>query len=130
MKVWIYRGATALFCLIMTAGGVGDVLRLEAMSAEILGLGYPAYLMTILGVAKLAGVGALVLPVPPVLKEWAYAGFTFDLLGAAVSHAVVGDPVFAVVKPLAVLAIGAASYATRSEARGLADLAPLQPDEA
>jgi len=128
MKVWIYRGATALFCLIMTAGGVGDVLRLESMSAEILGLGYPAYLMTILGVAKLAGVGALVLPVPPVLKEWAYAGFSFDLLGAAVSHAVVGDPVFAIVKPLAVLAVAALSYATRPEAQRLPGLAPLQPE--
>jgi hypothetical protein len=84
--------------------------------------------MTILGVAKLAGVGALVLPVPPALKEWAYAGFTFDLLGAAVSHAVVGDPVFSVVKPLAVLAIAAVSYATRPEAQRLPGLTPLQTD--
>src|SRR5262249_60995478 len=53
-------------------------------------LGYPAYFLRLLGVAKLLGVAALLVPGRALLKEWAYAGFTFDLLAALASHLATG----------------------------------------
>ncbi|MEL6899158.1 MAG: DoxX family protein [Planctomycetota bacterium] len=77
-----YKTLTALFCLAMGAAGVFNLIRFEGQQQSITGLGYPVYLMSILGVAKILGVIALFIPRMPLLKEWAYAGFTFDLLGA------------------------------------------------
>jgi hypothetical protein len=114
---WI---ATGLFCLAMTAGGAMILMHFEVQKESILALGYPEYLMTILGTAKLLGVAALLVPGMPLLKEWAYAGFTFDLLGASASHAFVGDAPVEVVLPLIILAIAAASYVLRPRSRRLA----------
>ncbi len=55
-------------------------------------LGYPTYLLTILGIWKLFGVAAVLIPKFPLLKEWAYAGFFFAMSGAAISHIIMGDP--------------------------------------
>jgi hypothetical protein len=55
-------------------------------------LGYPSYFLPFIGVAKLLGVAALLAPGLPTLKEWAYAGFVFDMVGAMYSHICVGDP--------------------------------------
>ncbi len=55
-------------------------------------LGYPVYFLTILGIWKILGVVALLIPKFPLLKEWAYAGFFFIMSGAIYSHIAVGDP--------------------------------------
>jgi hypothetical protein len=55
-------------------------------------LGYPLYLFTFLAVAKILGIIAILVPGNRRLKEWAYAGFTFDLIGAVYSGLSVGDP--------------------------------------
>jgi len=55
-------------------------------------LGYPVYFLTILGVWKILGVVALLIPRFPLLKEWAYAGFFFAMSGAVFSHIASGDP--------------------------------------
>jgi uncharacterized membrane protein YphA (DoxX/SURF4 family) len=54
-------------------------------------LGYPAYFLTIIGIRKIAGGMALLVPRFPLVKEWAYAGIVFNITGAFVSHAAVGD---------------------------------------
>jgi len=113
---WI---ATGLFCLAMTAGGTMNLMRAEIQKESIVALGYPEYLMTILGTAKLLGVFALLIPGVPLLKEWAYAGFTFDLLGASSSHAFVGDSPMETLLPLVILGIAAISYLLRPESRRL-----------
>ena len=118
---WI---ATGLFCLAMTAGGTMNLLRADIQKESIEALGYPEYLMTILGVAKLLGVIALLIPAAPLLKEWAYAGFTFDLLGAAASHAFVGDAAMEIMLPLIILGISAVSYWLRPSSRRLRPVAP------
>ena len=118
---WI---ATGLFCLAMTAGGTMNLLRADIQKESIEALGYPEYLMTILGVAKLLGVIALLIPGAPLLKEWAYAGFTFDLLGAAASHAFVGDAAMEIVLPFIILGISAVSYWLRPSSRRLRPVAP------
>ena len=120
---WI---ATGLFCLAMTAGGTMNLLRADIQKESIEALGYPEYLMTILGVAKLLGVTALLIPGAALLKEWAYAGFTFDLLGAAASHAFVGDAAMEIMLPLIILGISAVSYWLRPSSRRLRPVAPSQ----
>jgi len=114
---WI---ATGLFCLMLGFSGVTHLLKVEPMVEAVTGLGYPLYLMTILGVAKLLGVLALLAPGRPLLKEWAYAGFTFNLLGATLSHAFVDDPVSHTVRPAALLVLCALSYCLRPATRRLA----------
>jgi hypothetical protein len=116
VRTIIYWIATLLFCGTMGAGGLGNLLRAEEQVASIQALSYPPYLMTILGVAKLLGVVALLLPGCRLLKEWAYAGFTFDLLGAAASYALVWFYA-EMPAPLIVLGIGAVSYLMRPESR-------------
>jgi hypothetical protein len=113
----LYWGSTGLFCVVFLFGGVNHLLRSEAMAQEMTALGYPLYVMTILGVAKVAGAVALLAPKGPLLKEWAYAGFAFDLLGAIASHAFVADPVVAYVGPIVLLGLGAASYHLRPPSR-------------
>ena len=87
--------------------------------------------MTILGVAKILGGIALLIPGVPLLKEWAYAGFTFDLFGAAASHAFVSDPIAEIIVPLVVLSIAIASYCLRPPNRRLqlATTSPSLPTE-
>lgn len=116
LAYWI---ATGLFCLAMTAGGTMNLMHFEVQRESIAALGYPEYLMTILGTAKLLGVIALLIPGVPLLKEWAYAGFTFDLLGASASHAFVSDPPMEIILPLILLGIAAASYFLRPSSRRL-----------
>ena len=113
---WIVTG---LFCAAFSFGGASHLLRTEAMAAGVASLGYPPYLMTILGTAKLLGVAALLAPGRPLLREWAYAGFTFNLLGATASHVFAGDPFSETVRPAALLLVGAASYLLRPASRRL-----------
>ena len=119
-KTTAYWIATGLFCAVFLFGGTSHLLRTEAMAEGIASLGYPAYLMTILGTAKLLGAAALLAPGRPLLKEWAYAGFTFDLLGATASHTFAGDPLSETMRPAILLLVGAASYLLRPASRRLA----------
>jgi uncharacterized membrane protein YphA (DoxX/SURF4 family) len=89
----IYWIATGLVCLPLVAGGIFDLIKAPEVMASMTHLGYPTYLATILGVAKLLAVVALLYPGFPRLKEWAYAGVTIDFLGAGLSHLAVGDPI-------------------------------------
>jgi uncharacterized membrane protein YphA (DoxX/SURF4 family) len=114
-----YWLATGIICFIMGGGGVMDALRTDEALEIFARLGYPAYFAFLLGVAKLLGVVAILVPGFPRLKEWAYAGFTFDLLAAAASHAAVGDPAFEIAFPIAFLIPLAMSHAWRPPGRRL-----------
>ena len=70
------------------------------MNELISHLGYPLYIMYIIGVWKLLGVIALLIPKYPLLKEWTYAGFFFLLTGALISHLFIGDVGNAIWGPL------------------------------
>lgn len=88
----IYWGATAWLTLGMASTGIVQLIRLkEEVEKTTLILGYPGYFLTILGVWKLLGVMAILIPKSPLLKEWAYAGFFFAMSGAIFSHWAVGD---------------------------------------
>ena len=122
-----YRTSTAITAFVLLSGGVTYLLGAEWAVTGVTALGYPTYLVTILGVWKVLGAVALTVPGFPRLKEWAYAGVAFDLSGAAVSHLVSGSPAFHVVVPTILLVVAALSWATRPASRRLA--APVRPDE-
>ncbi len=73
-------------------------------------LGYPVYMPIILGIAKTLGILAILYNRINVLKEWAYAGFTINLIGASLSHYFVGDPMQKVIIPLIGLVLLLISY--------------------
>lgn len=73
-------------------------------------LGYPVYFLTILGVWKILGVVALLIPKFPLLKEWAYAGFFFIMSGAIFSHIAAGDPMSESLPSLLLLILTAVSW--------------------
>lgn len=106
----LYWAVTLLFILAMTFGGMEELVGVKQAVAGTMQLGYPRYLLPFLGVAKLLGVAAILVGRPWRLKEWAYAGFTFDLLGASYSHFSMGQPKEAAA-PLMIGLVGAASYA-------------------
>src|SRR4026209_469251 len=83
---------TALMAALMLLSAVPDVLRIPDALAVFRHLGYPPYLLLFLGTGKILGVAAVLIPGVPRLKEWAFAGLTFDLTGALYSHLSVGDP--------------------------------------
>ena len=99
--------------LWLTPSGVLDAMRVPRVVQILAHLGYPAYLGTVLGVAKLLAVAAILYPRTRILREWAYAGITIDLLGAFVSHSAVHDSWGTRTTPLIVLALAAGSYILR-----------------
>lgn len=82
--------AIAALLLLMTLSGALYLVSPPPLLRALAPLGYPGYFLRLLGVAKLLGVLALLVPGRPLLKEWAYAGFTFDLLAALASHLLTG----------------------------------------
>ena len=116
-KLIAYWIATGLVCLVFTGGGIANLLHADTQREIMEKLGYPAYLMTLLGVAKLLAVLAILAPGRKMLKEWAYAGLTFDLIGASFSHASAGDPLPAAAVPLVILSVVSASYLLRPDSR-------------
>jgi len=90
----IYWILTGLLVVLMLFSSIPNII-ITQQSIDIVSkhLGYPVYLIPFLGVAKLLGVIAILIPGVNRLKEWAYAGFVFDLIGAGYSSIAVGDPV-------------------------------------
>lgn len=103
----------------MTAVGIACVMQTDLALGAIRHLGYPEYLLPLLGVWNLLGVAALLLIGFPRLKEWAYAGFAFELSSAAYSHVVTGGPWPAIAGPIILLVLALASYLLRPENRRL-----------
>jgi len=87
----IYWVATLFLSSGMLAGGIQQTLQVGGYNAIVTKLGYPLYMLSILGVWKLLGVVAILLPKRPLLKEWAYAGFFFVMSGAAISHIIMKE---------------------------------------
>ena len=98
-------------------GGTLFLSQGDQQVAVLAHLGYPAYLLYILGFWKWVGAVVTVVPGLPLLKEWAYAGFFFDLTGAAASHAFAGDGLGPIVQPLVFLVLVMASWALRPASR-------------
>ncbi len=81
----IYWTATILFVGFMLFSSIPDALMTPEAVTFMTHLGYPSYFISFIGVAKILGCIAIVVPGFPKIKEWAYAGMAFDLLGAIYS---------------------------------------------
>jgi uncharacterized membrane protein YphA (DoxX/SURF4 family) len=114
-----YWVATALSVAGVAGTGLLDLTGAPAMAQHVTALGYPAYLQHFLGVAKLLGAAVILLPRLPRLKEWAYAGMTFDLVGATYSHVAHHDAAGELLLPVALLVLLAVSYFLRPGDRSL-----------
>ena len=88
---WVFTG---LFCAFMLTSTIPNILSTSDWVEIFRQLGYPTYMLPFIGVAKLMGIMALIIPGYPRIKEWAYAGLFFDLTGAVYSGLAVGgfDP--------------------------------------
>jgi hypothetical protein len=105
---WVFTG---LFLALMLASAIPDIL-VDPVAVKGMhdGLGFPVYLIPFLGVAKAIGVLAILLPVNPRIKEWAYAGLFIDLIGATYSIIAVGSPAPNYLFMLLPLTLAALSY--------------------
>lgn len=108
----VYWLVTPLFLLLQGWAAMQYLVEAPRMTASITDLGYPVYFMKMLGVAKVLGIVAIASGLSRGLKEWAYAGFTFDVCAAIVSHLSVGDPLRIALVPAAFLALQLISYFT------------------
>lgn len=113
---------TALIVLSQTGSGIADLAGAAPLVEAVTKLGYPVYILKILGPCKILGAIALAAPAFPRLKEWAYAGFVFDFLGAFASHLLNGDGPVELLAPLIVLSILIGSYVLRPASRRLPSL--------
>src|SRR5262245_12191730 len=112
-----YWAATAIVSIECLVGGVWGSLQLPPFVGIAQHLGYPPYFMSILGAwYVLAGI-ALLVPRFALVKEWAYAGLTFNYTGAAVSHLVAGDGAGALAGPLFFTGLVVISWALRPPSR-------------
>ena len=127
MKAIAYWSATVILALGVLSGGAGQLAQQPETVAGIMKLGYPLYFVTILGVWKVLGGIALLVPRFPRVKEWAYAGIFFEMTGAAASHAACADygaGAFHVIVPLLFAGLAVASWALRPQSRTLGRLLP------
>ncbi|MBX2963080.1 MAG: DoxX family protein [Cyclobacteriaceae bacterium] len=106
----VYWVATIWLSLGMVSTGVVQVIHMKEETQFILELGYPEYLLTLLGVFKFLGVIAILIPKFPLLKEWAYAGFLFMMTGAIFSHVAMRDPVAELFGPVLLLVLTVISW--------------------
>jgi uncharacterized membrane protein YhaH (DUF805 family) len=114
---WVFTGLFAAFMLMSAIPDIiSDPVAVKGMHDE---LGYPLYFIPFIGVAKALGVVAILVPGYPRIKEWAYAGFAFDLLGATYSILSLGKPdwLFMLI-PLAVFVASYSFYHKRKHLKG------------
>lgn len=113
----IYWIATIWLALGMLSTGVVQLFKVKEEVDFILELGYPMYFLTLLGVSKILGVIALLIPKFPLLKEWAYAGFFFSMSGAVFSHIASGNSLGEIFPPVLLLILTVVSWYFRPAER-------------
>lgn len=118
-KKIVYWIATVWLGLGMASSAVVQLMRIPEGVESVARLGYPSYLLTILGVWKLLGVVAILAPGFARLKEWAYAGFFFVASGAFVSHITMSDPIGEIFPSILLMILTVVSWYFRPESRKL-----------
>ncbi|RYU97108.1 DoxX family protein [Emticicia agri] len=114
-----YWVATVWLALGMASTGGVQLIHLKEETEMMNRLGYPVYFLTLLGIWKLLGVIAVLVPKFALVKEWAYAGFFFAMSGAVYSHIAVGDTAKELFGPLLLIVLTAVSWYFRPADRKL-----------
>ena len=112
---WVTTGLL-VFCM---TGGIFEMLGVRTTLDGIMRLGYPSYIIPALGLGKILAIAAILWPGLPRLKEWAYAGILFNMMGAFVSHVAVRDAAWSIAVTLTIAGITLASSALRPRGRKL-----------
>jgi uncharacterized membrane protein YphA (DoxX/SURF4 family) len=113
---WIATGAVVAECVI---GGGMDLRHMSPFYPAMIHLGYPGYLATIIGTAKLLAAVVVVAPRLPRLKEWAYAGIMINMIGAAASYLGAHQSATNLIPPAVIAALALLSWALRPPTRRL-----------
>ena len=87
----VYWVVTLWLSLGMLSTGIVQLIQEETTVELMTDMGFPIFFLTILGVGKVLGVIAILIPGFPLLKEWAYAGFVYIVAGAAYTYVAVGN---------------------------------------
>ena len=106
----IYWIATIWLALGMISTGIVQIIKMKEEADMMKHLGYPLYFLTLLGVWKILGVIAILIPKFPLLKEWAYAGFFFAMSGAVFSHLACGDGAKELFGPILLIVLTVTSW--------------------
>ena len=125
----IYWIATLWLALGLLSTGAGQLFKMKAGQGGadmIAHLGYPVYFLTILGIWKILGVVAVLVPRFPLLKEWAYAGFFFNMTGAIISHLIMGSDASELFGPTLLLVLIALSWYFRPADRKIMSSTPSE----
>ncbi len=117
-----YWVSTIFLSIGMLAGGIQQMLQIGGYNEIVTQLGYPLYLLSILGTWKILGVIAILIPKKALLKEWAYAGFFFAMSGATVSHLALGQPITEVLPSIILLLVTVTSWYLRPNDRKVIEL--------
>lgn len=117
----IYWVATIWLALGMVSTGLVQLMKKDGQGGldMLTHLGYPAYLLMILGAWKILGAITVLVPGMPVVKEWAYAGFFFIMTGAFFSHLAIGDSAMGLFPSLLLLILTIVSWYFRPAGRRL-----------
>ncbi|MBS4172962.1 DoxX family protein [Bacillus sp. FJAT-49736] len=124
-KIIAYWIVTSLLVFAIMLSGIGQLMHYGGNVELVTNIGYPLYILTILGIWKMLGAIALVVPGFPRLKEWVHAGIFFLMTGAALSHVFAndyGNYGFNVILPLSYAALNIASWVMRPQSRILGSL--------
>jgi len=116
----IYWIATGWLSLGMVSTAIVQLIKNKDEVAAMTKLGYPLYFLTILGVWKLLGVIAVLIPKYRLVREWAYAGFFFAMSGAMISHLAAGEAITSILPALLLFVLNIISWYTRPATRRLA----------
>lgn len=122
----IYWIATLWLSLGMVSTAIVQLLKTQEEVDRVTHLGYPIYLLTLLGIWKILGVIAVLLPGFPRTKEWAYAGFFFAMTGAVFSHVVSADPAKEIFGPSLLILLTVVSWQFRPAGRKIVSN-PIMP---
>jgi hypothetical protein len=119
-----YWVVTILLSIGMVSGGIAQLIKAKPNVDGTIHLGYPLYIMSILGAWKLLGIIAILMPNFLLIKEWAYAGFFFAMTGAVISHIASGDNLAEFTAPLLFAVLTVLSWWTRPDNRKLSPVNP------
>jgi hypothetical protein len=109
----IYWVSTVWLSLGMVSSGIVQIIGIKEEAEMMTHLGYPLYFMKLIGIWKMLGVIAVLVPKFPLVKEWAYAGFFFAMTGAVVSHIASGDGAIESFGPVLLIVLTVVSWYTR-----------------
>jgi hypothetical protein len=119
VKSLAYWVCTGLVVFFIGSGGLAYAMNVPDVVQGVVALGFPVHFVVLLGVWKVLGSVAILVPGYPLLKEWAYAGIMFELTGAASTSVATGGEWWHVAAPLSIAVLLASSWALRPRSRVL-----------